>query len=151
VTTIHDDDPPLSDGQRLLTAWVDGCLSAPERATFERLLADDPELAMQAARHKEVLDLSRSMQLMEPSDIESRKFWSRFYNRGEWQVGWCLLLVGTAILLTFAIYELLVSELPWIVKVGAMTMLLGGAILLWNTARWKLRTSRFDRYRGVLY
>lgn len=151
MTTLHDEDPPLSEGQRLLTLWVDGALSPKDRSAFEKAIAQDPELAAQAAQHKEILDLSRSMQMMEPSDIEARRFWSRFYNRGEWQLGWCLLLLGAATLLAFAVWQLMASELHWIVKAGTVAVLLGSGILLWNSLRLKLRASRFDRYRGVLY
>ena len=144
-------DEPLDEKARLLTAWVDGVLSPADRVRFDLLIADDAELMAQATAHKELLDLSRSMHLVEPSDREARRFWSRFYNRSEWRLGWCLLLGGAVLLLGFAVEELIVSDLPTLVKVGACAVLLGAAILLWNTFRLRLRTSRFDRYRGVLY
>jgi anti-sigma factor RsiW len=149
--SADEDDPPLAERDRLLTAWVDGALSPQEHAEFTRLCAQDRELAAAASRHKELFDLSRSLQLQEPTDHETRRFWGRFYNRGEWQLGWCLLIGGALLLLAFAIEQLLVGGLPVTVKVGACAVLAGGAILLWNTARLKMRTSRFDRYRGVLY
>ena len=146
------DDPPLDERQQLLTAWVDGELSVQERLRFERMLADDEELAVQAAQHKALLDLSRGAMQMEPSDRETRRFWNRFYNRGEWRLGWCLMLGGLLVLAGFLLYELLVhTELHVVAKGAVCATLLGGCILLWNTVRLKLRTSRFDRYRGVLY
>lgn len=146
------DDPPLDDRQRLLTAWVDGELTGNELTEFERLLGDDAALAAEAADHKALLDLSRSVQLMEPSDRETRRFWNRFYNRGEWRLGWCLMLGGLLVLAGFLLYELLFETSIHVIAKGAIcATLLGGAILLWNSVRLKLRTSRFDRYRGVLY
>jgi len=144
-------DPPLSESERLLTGWVDGALSADERAAFERLVAADPELAAAAAQHKQLLDLSHSLHQLEPSDLETRRFWTRFYNRTEWRLGWCLLLGGSVLLFGFALEQLLVAELPLLVKIGVCAVLLGGGILTWNNVRLKLRSSRFDRYRGVLY
>lgn len=146
------EEPPLDRKQLLLTAWVDGALSVTERAEFEQLQAADPEFARQAAEHKALLDLARSSLLMEPSDLEVRRFWHRFYNRGEWRLGWCLLLGGLLVLAGFLLYELLVATtIPVIAKVAVCAVLLGAAILAWNSLRLKLRTSRFDRYRGVLY
>lgn len=145
------DDPPLSEPQRLLTAWVDGLLAPAERAEFERLLAHDQSLAEQAAQHRQLLDLSRSLHQLEPSDVEARRFWSRFYNRGEWRLGWCLVIGGALLLCAFAVEQLLLAAVPLTVKIGACAVLAGACILLWNTVRLKLRTSRFDRYRGVLY
>jgi Putative zinc-finger len=144
-------EPPLSEQQMLLTAYVDGELAPADRARFEHMLADDPALALQAAQHKELVDLTRSVQLMEPSDFEARRFWAKFYNRGEWRLGWCMLIGGTLVLVGYALYELLHSGLSLVVKTGTCVALGGGLILLWNTVRLKLRTSRFDRYRGVMY
>ena len=33
---------------------------------------------------------------------------------------------------------------------AAVLCAVGAAILVWNAARLKMRTSRFDRYRGVM-
>lgn len=147
----HKDDPELSDAQRLLTAYVDGEITAQDRQRFEAMLTQDPELAAQATEHAQLVNLSRSLQLMQPSDVEVRRFWSKFYNRGEWRVGWCLLIGGGFLLLGYALYELMCSSLSWVPKAGTTAVLIGGGILLWNSLRLKLRTSRFDRYRGVMY
>lgn len=145
------EDPELSEAERLLTAWVDGQLPAGERARFEQLLAQDPQLAAQAADHQRLANLARSEQLLQPSDAERRRFWAKYYNRGEWRLGWCLLLGGAVLLLGYALYQLLCSQLSWVPKAGTCAVLVGGGILLWNSLRLKLRSSRFDRYRGVMY
>ena len=145
------EDPPLDETDRLLTGWVDGELTPVERARFDQLVADDPQLAIEAAAHKELLDLTRSAQLLEPSDRETRRFWSRFYNRGEWRMGWMLLLMGALLLAGYAVVALWTSDLDLLIKIGVSAVLVGGGILCWNTFRLRLRTSRFDRYRGVMY
>lgn len=145
------DDPELTEAQALLTAFVDGEISAGDRQRFESMLAQDPLLAAQVAEHQQLANLSRSLQLMQPTDVEVRRFWARFYNRSEWRLGWCLLLGGGTLLLGYALYELMVSNLSWVPKVGAITALIGGAILLWNSVRLRLRTYRLDRHRGVMY
>jgi hypothetical protein len=37
-----------------------------------------------------------------------------------------------------------------LIKIAALSALVGGGILFGNTLRLKMRTSRFDRYRGVM-
>ncbi len=148
---IRSDDPPLTAQQQQMMAYVDDELSPSERSSFEQVMGEDPELAIETARHKTLLDLSRSMTLMEPSDREVRRFWARFYNRSEWRVGWCLFIGGLIVLVVEGIYLLVATDqLAWYHKVALFSVLAGAGILLWNTVRLRLRTSRFDRYRGVM-
>ena len=148
---IRSDDPPLTAQQQQMMAYVDDELSPSERSSFEQVMGEDSGLAMETARHKTLLDLSRSMTLMEPSDREVRRFWARFYNRSEWRLGWCLFISGLIVLVVEGIYLLVATDLlAWYHKVALFSVLAGAGILLWNTVRLRLRTSRFDRYRGVM-
>lgn len=147
----HDHDAPLDERERLLMAYVDDELDAEERARFERAMAEDPALAEEVAAFRSLLDLSRSMPLAEPTDQEVRRFWARFYNRTEWRLGWILLLGGLAVLVADGVYVVVTTgELDVVQKAGILAALAGTALLLWNTVRLRLRTSRFDRYRGVM-
>ena len=144
------DDAPLTERQHQMMAYVDDELGAGERAAFERALADDPQLAMETAQLKSLLDLSRATALAEPSDREVRRFWAKFYNRTEWRLGWVLLIAGLVVLAGESLHLLMTSDLAWTWKAAVLSTLLGGLLLLCNTLRIKVRTSRFDRYRGVL-
>ena len=144
-------DAALTKSQEMLMAWLDDELAPEQRAEFERMMLEDPELAAEAARMQSLADLTRGMRLPEPTDREIRRFWARFYNRSEWTLGWMMLLGGVVVLLGEGLYTLVVTQaLPWSVKTAALSTLVGGGLLLWNTMRLKLRASRFDRYRGVL-
>jgi len=146
-----NEDPPLTEHQQQLMAYVDDELSAEERAAFELTMSRDPELAIEAAKHKNIMDLSQSMSLAEPTDHEIRRFWSRFYNRTEWRLGWVLLSAGLLVLAGEGLYLLVTSDvMTWHQKGAVLSTVLGGLILLWHTVRLKLRTTRFDRYRGVM-
>ena len=148
---VRTDDPPLTAKQQQMMAYVDDELSPTERSAFEELIEADPELAMETASHKNLLDLSRSLALLEPSDREVRRFWGRFYNRSEWRLGWCMFIGGLVVLVGEGIYLLVATDsLEWYHKAALFSVLLGAGILLWNTVRLRLRTSRFDRYRGVM-
>ena len=148
---VQTDDPPLTARQQQMMAYVDDELSPSERNAFEKLLEEDPELALESVNHKNLLDLTRSMALLEPSDREVRRFWARFYNRSEWRLGWCLFIGGLVVLTVEGLYLLVATDdLAWYHKAALLSVLLGAGILLWNTVRLRLRTSRFDRYRGVM-
>jgi len=145
------DDPPLTARQQQLMAYIDDELSAGERAEFERLMSNDPDLAMEAAQYRTMMDISHSMTLAEPTDQEIRRFWTRFYNRSEWRLGWILLGVGTIALVAEGFYLLLTSGALSLTQKGAViSSVLGAALLLLNTIRLKLKTNRLDRYRGVM-
>ena len=144
-------DPPVTEQQQLLMAYVDDELGVAERAEFERAMQSDPDLALEAVKLKNLMDVSRSMALIEPTDMEVRRFWGRFYNRTEWRLGWVLLSVGVVGLLIEGLYLLVSSpSLSWTIKTAVLCTLIGGGLLLWNTVRLKLRTTHFDRYRGVM-
>ena len=148
---MTEHDVPPDDKQLLLTAWIDGELAPVERARFERMLAEDTTLATEAAAQRALVDMTRSLQHLEPTEAEMRRFWSSFYNRTEWRIAWVLLIAGILGLLAEGIYLLMSAEsLSWVIKTAALSTIAGGALLIWNTARLKMRTSRFDRYRGVM-
>ena len=144
-------EAPLTEHERQMTAYIDDELSPQERAAFEKLIAEDPELAKETVRYQNLVDLSRSMALTEPADHEIRRFWARFYNRTEWQLGWVLLILGLIVLAGEGLYLLLATDqLNWILKGAILCSAVGAGLLLWNTTRLKLRTSHLDRYRGVM-
>ena len=117
---IAHEDPPLTQEQMQMMAFIDGEMTPAERESFERQLAGSPELAVETTRHKNLMEMTRSMALMEPTDYETRRFWSRFYNRSEWQLGWCLLLLGLVVLVSESVYLLLVSSFSWHLKAAVL-------------------------------
>jgi anti-sigma factor RsiW len=144
-------DPEPNEKQLMLMAWLDGELSSEERGRFETMLRDDPALAAEAAQQRALVDMTKSLHNLEPTEGEMRRFWASFYNRTEWQVAWVLLTAGLLGLVGEGIYLLLTAQsLSWVIKTAALSTLAGGVLLVWNTARLKMRTSRFDRYRGVM-
>ena len=144
-------EPQPSEKQLLLTAWLDGELPPAEQTRFERMLAEDSSLAAEAASQKTLIDMTRALITLDPTEAEMRRFWSSFYNRTEWQVAWVLLILGIVGLSAEGVYLLMTAKgLTWIIKTAALSTLAGAALLIWNTARLKMRTSSFDRYRGVM-
>ena len=147
---MSDQDAPLTERQQLTMAYVDDELGQVDRTRFETMIGEDSELAAEVADYCTLMDMSRSMAFLEPTDREMRRFWARFYNRTEWRVGWTLFVLGSAALVVFGIYELLVLEVSWVFKAAVLCTMVGAGMLLWTTMRLKIRSSRLDRYRGVM-
>ncbi len=147
---MTEDDAPLTETQQRLMAYIDDELAPDDRRDFERELAENPDLAIEVAAYQNLCDLTNSMQLMEPADYEMRRFWAKFYNRGEWQLGWLLIVAGSSILFGFGVWTLLKLDISWVIKAATIAVVVGGVLLLTSTIRFKLRTHQFDRYRGVL-
>ncbi|MCC6781266.1 MAG: hypothetical protein IT457_00370 [Planctomycetes bacterium] len=147
----HETDPPLSEREALTMAYVDDELSHEERQRFEAMMAEDQALAAAVAEQRVMLDLGRAATSVEPTERELRRFWSRFHNRAEWQLGWTLLLGGLAVLAVFGICEVCLAEgLPTMVKVAVLCTIAGAAILCGSVLRQRKLQARLDRYRGVV-
>lgn len=147
---MNEPDAPLTERQARMMAYVDDELDADARRAFEQELAEDPVLAVEVAEYEQLLDLSRSLPLLEPTDHDMRRFWGRYYNRVEWRLGWVLLALGAIVLAATGLIELLLLDLPWHVRVAIVFAFAGGAIVLCSTLRQRARAHRLDRYRGVL-
>jgi ferric-dicitrate binding protein FerR (iron transport regulator) len=145
------DEEAISEAQAMMMAYLDGELTAADRARFETMLADDPDLRRELDRFRGLLDLTDTITLPEPSDHEIRRFWAGFYNRGEWQIGWILFLGGLSILAACGLWFAMTRPwLPWLAKIAIAATLTGLAMLLASTIRLRQRVARYDRYRGVL-
>ncbi|MEE2886545.1 MAG: hypothetical protein VX951_03850 [Planctomycetota bacterium] len=148
---MSDSDSPLTQRQMQLMAYVDDEMPAQERTEFEQQLAQDSDLAAEVAEFRRLEDITKALQLAEPSDHEIHRFWESFYNRSEWRLGWILFTAGLAVLGAWGLSELLGNpDLHAIAKLAIVAALFGSAILFWNVLRIKLRTHRLDRYRGVI-
>lgn len=148
---MSDSDAPLTQPQMQLMAYIDDEMTAQERADFEKQLSEDTALAAEVAEFRSIEDITKALQVAEPTDHEMRRFWESFYNRSEWQLGWVLFIGGMVILTGWGLIVLLQHPvIPTVVKAGCVTALTGGSILFWNVLRMKIRTHRFDRYRGVM-
>ena len=146
----RDDDPPISEREQLMMAYVDDELDRRERVRFEKQMAEDAALAAEVADYRTMLDLAHSSGHLEPTEAELRRFWGRFYNRAEWRLGWVLLGGGLACLMGFGCYELYCADFPWAIKLGSTAVAAGAGLLLASTIRQRIKTRRLDRYRGVV-
>lgn len=141
--------PEPSQDQLLAMAYSDGELSGEECTAFEARLADEPDLAQEVARHREILVLSRELAPPEPADHE----WARLeldpLHRSGNQLGMFLLSAGTLGLSAFGIYNVAAGDLEPFPKACLLALIAGSAALLLTTIQGRLRTRPLDPYRSV--
>lgn len=137
-----------------VSGYLDGELSAEERARFERELKADPTLATEVERMRALKEVTSSMRLKEFPDQVWDTYWSGTYNRLERGVGWILLSIGAMVLLAAGLYELAVSLLgdsvePWWIRAAVGACVIGLAVLFVSVLRERLFVRKTDPYREV--
>lgn len=141
--------------RQLLAGYVDGELSAEERAAFEKELAANPELKAELDEFTKIKEVTDTMTYADLPDEVWQTYWANLYRKTERGLGWIIFSVGAIILLCFGAWEafsaLWVSvETPLWVKIGLSALGLGSIILLVSYARERLFAYKRDRYREVM-
>lgn len=133
-----------------MMGYIDGELDEARRKRFEEKLAGDPELAAEYEKYARLTELTGSLTLQEPSDLEWQDFWNVLYNRLEHRTGWVLLLIGALMVAIYGVREIIITqEIRPLLKVGILCMIAGFTFLVVSICRAKQRLKKVDRYRGV--
>ncbi|MEW6745100.1 MAG: zf-HC2 domain-containing protein [Planctomycetota bacterium] len=142
--------PEREKYQILMMGYLDGELSPEEEEDFLQHVKGDPELAAELTKYRNLQRITDSVRLSEPTDQEWERFWARFYNRAERQAGWLVVILGALLLIGYTAIELIRAPgVDILLKVGILAVVLGFALLFLNVLRGRLRTLRYDPYRGV--
>ncbi len=139
----------------LLSAYVDGELTAGETADVEARLASDPHAQQVVDQLRRLKSMTAMMRIKEPPPEEWEVFWQGYYNRIERSVGWVLLVLGGLALLGWVAYSLLVmiwhsENLPAGVRWGTMGAISGLVVLLVSVVRERLHKRKLTRYKDVV-
>ncbi|HET6203613.1 MAG TPA: zf-HC2 domain-containing protein [Planctomycetota bacterium] len=130
---------------------LDGELPEEPAAAVREHLRGCRACALEEARYRGLEALAKRQRLPEPTDAETVRFWSGFYNRSERRAGWIFLLLGLALLAGIGATRLTLAEaIPLPVRLGLLGTGLGLFLLFLSVLRLRLRTLPFDRYRRVL-
>ena len=94
------------------------------------------------------------MTIQKPKDEVWKAYWSSVYNRLERKAGWIFFSIGLIVLFSLGIYELINQMFqdettPLIIKLGIMSVMLGGAILLISVIKEQLFTRKRQRYKEI--
>ena len=156
-------DPPPAGGRPfdpeaeapLLSAYIDGELTAVEAARVEAHLATDPAARAEVARLRRLQEVTDSMVLKEAPPEEWERFWDNAYNRLERGLGWFALTVGAVVVGGYGLYEFVLSlletpDLPWYLKGGIFGLCFGVLLLLLSLIRERVFTRKGTRYKDVI-
>ena len=139
----------------MLTGYVDGELSAEQRARVEEHLAGCAGCRREAEQLRRLGEELSHMEFAEPSDEELERYWQGVYNRLERGVGWVLLSLGSIVLLCYGGFRLVDSlvrdpAVSVVLKVGVLALVFGAAVLFVSLLRERLAVRKVDRYsKGV--
>jgi hypothetical protein len=140
--------------RELMMQALDGEISESENAKLNALLDADRELRAEWESLTTVKETTAGLELAEPPDELWEDYMDSVYRRVERGIGWILLSVGAVVLFSYTFWQV-ISELigdvtiPWYVKGGAISLLVGIVILAVSVIREKYFVFRDDPYRDV--
>jgi hypothetical protein len=88
------------------------------------------------------------------SNNRSDIYWDKLFNRIERAVGWFFFVTGLIILVTFVLYQFVITlikdaQISVILKIGILSVILGFVILVFSIIREKIVLSKKDKYTEV--
>jgi len=139
------------DYEAMVSGYLDGELTADQRADFQKHLAGCPQCRQQLAEMTALKESLAMMKFKEPSDVELERYWATIYTRLERGAAWVLLSVGAILLLCYGSFRLLEGlikdpTVDVLVKVGVMALVFGAVILFVSLLRERLAVRRVDKY-----
>lgn len=135
-----------SDGMR----YIDGEMDAAGRTEYERHCAACADCRRSLDAYAALDSLTRRVKMVDPTDAFWERYWRSLYRRVERKTAWVLILAGGAMLLLFALQQIVVflREITF-EKVGVILLAAGFVLLLVSLARERAHQKRVDPYRDV--
>jgi len=142
------------DFKNLMMGYLDNELSKEEKTIVEEHLRNCSVCSKELEGFKELKEVTKEMELVDPEDKIWEQYWSGIYNRIERGIGWILLSIGGIILLIYGGYkavENLIADptVGIILKIAILFSIGGIATLLISVLRERLYFWKKDRYRHV--
>ncbi len=144
-----------ADDEAILSAYVDGELSASETTDVEARLAANEHARQVVAQLRQLKDLTAGMRIKQPPAEEWEVFWTHHYNVVERSLGWLLLVLGGVVVLGWATLSILrmiwsSTNLPVGVRWGALGAVAGVVVLLVSVVRERLHKRKHTRYKDIV-
>lgn len=138
----------------LMTAALDGELSADEEQEFRSLLATSPQYEREWTEYKKLKEVTMQMKFRQPPQEVWDRYWVNVYNRIERGIGWILTSIGAMIVLFYGGYKaiesiLLDPSLEWFMKIGILAVLAGMVVFFVSVVREKFFTRKVDKYKEI--
>ena len=145
-------DEACAEVDELLSGYLDGELTQRDRQRVDLQLANS---ARYRARLRELEALRTSVGRlrldMEPEDQERwRKVMDNAFDRTVRGIGWLLLVGAVLLLVGYAGYEFILTDLdPPFLKWAVAAVYVGLAVLLLSVLRQRLSARKTDKYKDV--
>ena len=135
-----------TDGMR----YLDGEMSAAERAAFEEHLSSCGECSQSMDELGSVERLTGMMKIRDPQDDFWEAYWKKLFRRFERKTGWLLMIAGAALIILYTLWKGVTDfgEITF-VKVVAVILAAGFVILLISVIRERLHQYKTDRYKDI--
>lgn len=140
--------------REMLAGYVDGELSADDRAAFETELSVNAELRAELEEFKKLQRVTDSVKYADLPPEVWESYWQNLYRKTERGIGWILYSIGFIILAGFGGYQLFSElysdpEAPLWLKVGLSALAGGSIFLLVSFGRERIFAYNRERYREV--
>lgn len=151
---MTEDGGRIDRGRELLMLALDDELESADRAEFERLISDNPELREEYNRLSRLKEVTANMKLRNPPEEMWAGYWNSVYSRFERGLAWILVSIGAIILGSwgawYGIRDLMADpDLPTFVKYGTLALIVGLVMLLVSVLRHRIFVSRSDPYKEI--
>ena len=135
-----------TDGMR----YLDGEMSAAERAAFEEHLSSCGECRQSMDELGSVERLTGMMKIRDPQDDFWESYWKKLFRRLERKTGWLLMIAGAVLIVLYALWKG-VTDLGEITFMKVVTVIVaaGFVILLISVIRERLHQHKTDRYKDI--
>ncbi|MGD8450191.1 MAG: hypothetical protein PVJ57_00095 [Phycisphaerae bacterium] len=140
----------LDLNEEKLSAYLDGELTQQESQKVEVLLRRRPEWQEKLADLRRLREQVRGLAYPQPREDEWRSVMAGATFKATRGLSWLLIVGAAAVLVGFGLYEF--SRDPSVAlleRVGVLTMLGGGALLLVTVLWERLAARRQDKYKDI--
>ncbi|MFB0566485.1 MAG: anti-sigma factor [Candidatus Aminicenantaceae bacterium] len=140
--------------KELIASYYDQELEKEQKRIVEEHLEECSECREEFEGMEKFEEVMSKMEFKKPSKEVWQLYWSSVYNRLERRIGWTLLSIGAIILIFFGGYKavegiILDPTIPFLLKVGILTLLGGGVVMLVSLIRERLFVRKRERYKEV--
>jgi ferric-dicitrate binding protein FerR (iron transport regulator) len=138
--------------EALISGYLDGELSPEQARELEDRLERSPEFRAEFDRMRRLVQATSGLRFEDPPDEVWDHFLDNVYNRLERRMGWLVFVMGTLVLVGYALYHYLVDS--WaspLIKVIVAAPLIGLTILLISVWRQRLSIAKEDRYSRDIF
>jgi ferric-dicitrate binding protein FerR (iron transport regulator) len=151
---MTDDRDRIGRSRELLMLALDDELESTDRAEFERLLSDNPELREEWDRLSRLKEVTANMKLRNPPEEMWDGYWTSVYSRFERGLAWILVSIGAIVFGSWGTWQVVRdlmadTDLPTVVKWSILAMIVGLVMLLVSVLRHRIFVSQSDPYKEI--